>query len=162
MNRNPGRFQPASRTMKPPSPAPGVSRIDQPSRRTHGFFMRLQRRGKTHSAFFADKKYGGRTRALAAAQALRRKLAAVLGTAAPMSRRAWAELRRRTNPTGIVGVQRTVNRRFKPPRIYWLATWSPEPYVSRRRQFSARKFGETGARQRAIRARRAGLRAMKP
>jgi hypothetical protein len=48
--------------------SPGISRIDQRDKRTHGFFVRLTRRGKTHSAFFTDRKYGGRKAAFAAAQ----------------------------------------------------------------------------------------------
>jgi hypothetical protein len=82
-----------------PSSIPCVSRIDQPSHLTHGFFVRLQRKGKIHTAFFKDKKHGGRARALAVAQAHQRKLAAILETPVRMSRRAWAEIRRRKNPT---------------------------------------------------------------
>ena len=57
----------------------GISRIDQPAKRTHGFFVRLKRRGKTNSAFFADQKHGGRKRALVAAQKCYRKLLAKFG-----------------------------------------------------------------------------------
>src|ERR1039458_2978983 len=148
--------------MNRPSATPGICRIDQPSHRTHGFFVRLQRKGKIHTAFFTDKMHGGREQALAAAQEYCRQLAAKLGTPLRMSRRAWAEIRRRKGSSGIVGVQKSVDRRFKRPRIYWKATWSPEPYVVRRRQFSERKFGDREARRLAIRARRAGLRSMKP
>ena len=146
--------------MNKPSATPGVCRIDQPSHRTHGFFVRLQRRGKIHSAFFTDLKHGGQAQALAAAQAHHRKLVARLGTAAQMSRRAWAEIRRRKGSSSTVGVQRIIDRRFKRPRVVWKATWSPEPQVVRRRQFSARKFGAKKAKELAIRARRAGLRSM--
>ena len=147
--------------MNRPSSTPGICRIDQPKKHNHGFFVRLQRNGKIHSAFFTDKKYGARPRAFAAAQEYYRKLAAKLGTPVQMSRRNWAEIRRRKGSTGIVGVQKSVNRQFKPPRIYWKATWSPEPYVVRRKMFSAIKFGNAKARLLAIRARRAGVKAMK-
>jgi hypothetical protein len=89
-------------------------------------------------------------------------LAAQLGTPVQLSRRDWAEVRRRKGVSGIHGVQKIVDRRFKHPRIYWKATWSPEPYVVRRKWFSARKYGNAQARQLAILARRAGLRSMKP
>jgi hypothetical protein len=148
--------------MKTPSRTPGICRIDQPEKHNHGFFVRLQRKGKIHSAFFTDKKHGGRTRALAAAQEHSRKLAAKLGTPVQMSRRDWAQIRRRKGSSGIVGVQKIVDRRFKRPRIYWKATWSPEPYVVRRKQFSARKHGAEKAKKLAIRARRAGVRSMQP
>ena len=50
------------------TPMKGISRIDQPAKRTHGFFVRLARGGKIHSAFFSDLTHGGRENALAAAQ----------------------------------------------------------------------------------------------
>jgi hypothetical protein len=73
--------------MSRPSRTPGVSRIDQPSHRTHGFFARLQRKGKIYSGFFTDKMYGGRPQALAAAQEFHRLLAARLDSPAQMSPR---------------------------------------------------------------------------
>jgi hypothetical protein len=143
------------------SSTPGISRIDQPEKHNHGFFVRVQRNGKIHSAFFTDFKHGGRAQALAAAQRYHRKLLAKLGPPKRMLRRWWAEIVRRRGRSGIHGVQKVVDRRFKRPRIYWKASWSPEPYMVRRRQFSARKFGGHLAKWLAIRARRAGVRSMK-
>jgi hypothetical protein len=142
------------------SRTPGICRIDQPEKHNHGYFVRLQRRGKIHSAFFADQKHGGRAQALAAAQEHHRKLAAKLGTPVQLSRRQWAELRRRKGSCSIVGVQKQVVRREGKVRKYWMATWSPEPYVVRRKAFSIRKYGSRKAKRLAIRARRAGLRSM--
>jgi hypothetical protein len=144
-----------------PSATRGICRIDQPHKHNHGFFVRLARRGRTHSAFFSDKRHGGRKQALAAAQAHRDKLAAKLGRPVRLARRQWAEIVRRKGRSGIHGVQRIVDRRVKPWRKYWKATWSPEPYVVARKQFSIRKHGEAKARRLAIQARRAGLRSIK-
>lgn len=147
--------------MNRPSATPGVCRIDQPSHRTHGFFVRLARRGKIHSAFFADKKHGGREPALAAAQAHYAKLREKFGLPSRPSRRWWAELRRRKGSSNVVGVQKVVNRRGKKPTVYWKATWSPEPHVVRRKIFSVNKYGARQAKKLAIKARRAGVRNMK-
>ncbi|HXG98558.1 MAG: hypothetical protein DMD25_13330 [Gemmatimonadetes bacterium] len=53
----------------------GISRIDQPSTRTHGWFVRAEfykRADSTyaprHRKFFGDAGYGGKRRALRAAQ----------------------------------------------------------------------------------------------
>jgi hypothetical protein len=143
------------------SRTPGICRIDQPEKHNHGFFVRVQRQGKMYPAFFTDFKHGGRAQALAAAQRYRRKLLARLGPPQKMLRRWWAEIVRRKGRSGIHGVQRVVDRRSGRPRIYWKANWSPEPYVVRRKHFSARKFGNEEARRLAIRARRAGVRSMK-
>lgn len=147
--------------MNTPSRTPGICRIDQPEKHNHGFFVRLARRGKIHSAFFSDKKFEGRESALAAAQEHYRKLRVKLGEPKTNSRRFWAELPRRKGRSGIIGVQKLVDRRSRKPVTVWKATWSPEPYVVRRKQFSVRRYGAKRAKLLAIRARRAGLRSMK-
>jgi hypothetical protein len=141
-------------------PTAGISRIDQPEKHNHGYFVRVQRNGKLHSAFFTDKKFGGRAKALAAAQKHYRALLARLGPPQQKSRRWWAELRRRKGSSSVVGVQRVAVRRGDMLREYWKATWSPKPYVVARKQFSVRKHGYSKAKLLAIRARRAGLRSM--
>ena len=141
---------------------PGICRIDQPSHRTHGFFVRAQRKGKIHSAFFTDLKHGGKAGALAAAQLFYEELLAIIGPTRMMSRQGWAEIRRRKGSSNVVGVQKIVLGPTKRPRIYWKATWSPEPYVVRRKWFSVKKYGARKAKRLAIRARRAGVRSMKP
>lgn len=147
--------------MSKPSRTPGICRIDQPHKHNHGFFVRLARHGKIHSAFFSDKQHGGREAAFNASQEHYRKLRVKLGEPRTNSRRFLAELLRRKGISGIVGVQKIVDRRSGKPRVYWKATWSPEPYVVRRKQFSVRKLGAKRAKLLAIRARRAGLRSMK-
>jgi hypothetical protein len=146
--------------MSKSSRTPGISRIDQKAKHNHGFFVRLQRWGKTHSGFFTDQKHGSRKRALAAAQKYYRKLLAKLGPPMRMQRSWWAQIPRRKGSSGMVGVQKVVVRRHREVRKYWVATWSPKPYVVRRRQFSVWEFGSKKARELAERARRAGLRNM--
>jgi hypothetical protein len=147
--------------MNTPARAPGICRIDQPAKHNHGFFVRLARRGKIHSAFFSDKKHGGRKLAFAAAQKHYRKLRIRLGEPKTNSRRFWATRQRRKGVSGILGVQKLVDRRGRKPVIVWKATWSPKPYVVERKQFSVQKHGAKRAKLLAIRARKAGLRSMK-
>jgi hypothetical protein len=44
-----------------------IARIDQESKRTHGWYVRVRYFGKTHSKFFSDGKCGGRYSSLLAA-----------------------------------------------------------------------------------------------
>ena len=81
---------------------------------------------------------------------------------ARLNRQWWAEIERRKGRSGIHGVQKVVLRRDGRTYLFWCATWSPEPYVARRKMFSIRKYGAREARRLAIRARRAGVRGMKP
>lgn len=48
-----------------------IARIDQESKRTHGWYVRVRFEGKTHSKFFSDKKCGGRYSSLLSAIAWR-------------------------------------------------------------------------------------------
>jgi len=136
----------------------GISRIDQREKRTHGFFVRLSRKGKLRSAFFADKSHGGKRNALKAAQKHYRKLLRKYGR---MSRRAWAQIERRKSRSGVTGVREAVVKRGRRKLAYWMATWSPSPYVVRRKLFSTLKYGWKKARGFAMKARRAGVRNMK-
>lgn len=59
----------------------GICRIDQPSTRTHGFFVRVgwyRRRngsyGPRYQGFFGDVSHGGKRKALLAAEAFVRKI----------------------------------------------------------------------------------------
>ena len=49
----------------------GVSRIDQPEKKNHGWYVRVTLKGTTQQKFFADKANGGKNKALKAAQAHR-------------------------------------------------------------------------------------------
>jgi len=147
--------------MNTASRTPGICRIDQPAKYNHGYFVRLARRGNIHSAFFSDKKHGGRSLAFAVAQKYYRELRLKLGEPKTNSRRFWAEVPRRKGRSGIHGVQKIINRRSGKPVIVWRATWSPEPYMARKKQFSVRKHGAKRAKLLAIRARNVGLRSMK-
>ena len=67
---------------------PGISRIDQDSTRTHGFFVRVgwhRRRdgsyGPRYRAFFGDVSHGGKRRALRAAEAWVKKAKAAVAKA---------------------------------------------------------------------------------
>ena len=143
------------------NPTPGICRIDQPAKHNHGFFVRVQRDRRIYSAFFPDKRHGGRAHALAAAQQLWQEWREILGPPPEEVRRWRAEIRRRKGRSAIVGVQRVVERRGGRVRTYWRATWSPEPYVVARKMFSIERYGAKKAKWLAIRARRAGLRSMK-
>lgn len=81
-------LHPVARTK--PKSTPGISRIDQPEKHNHGYFVRLYRWGKSHSAFFSDKKHGGKANALAAAQKHHLKLLAKFGRAKMTLSRRWA------------------------------------------------------------------------
>mgnify|MGYP001552221041 CR=1 FL=1 len=108
---------------------------------------------------FADKKLGGKGKALAAAKAYRDDL---LQKYPPMSRTEFCAILRSNNKSGVSGVCKyskpfslkdgTVKKNW-----YWEATWP----IGKSRQshiaFSVNDLGERKARQLAIRARKNAL-----
>lgn len=124
----------------------GISRIDQPDKRTHGYFVRLTRRGQIYPAFFADKTYGGKEKALRAAHRHYQKLLRAHGPAGPRGRA-------RKRPVELEGVQRVIET-----RSYWVARWSPRPRVIKEKRFSVERHGESRAKALALRAQIAWLR----
>jgi len=91
-----------------------IARIDQPDKRTHGWYVRVRFGGKTHSKFFSDRKCGGRYSSLLSAIAWRDKVEAHLG-------------KRRTDKhvvtvshteTGVVGVR--LNEKLNRYEVSWV------------------------------------------
>ena len=66
-------------TPSPANPSSGISRIDQESRRTHGYFVRVGYKmtdagsRPTASAYFGDASHGGKKKAWEAAEAWLKK-----------------------------------------------------------------------------------------
>lgn len=56
-----------------------ISRIDQESKRTHGWYVRVRYFGTTHSKFFSDGKCGGKYSSLLAAIAWRDEVESRIG-----------------------------------------------------------------------------------
>lgn len=136
------------------SKTPGVSRIDQPDKHNHGWYMRLTRCGKRIATFFADKKYGGKAKALAQA---RKHYAKLNRQHPPMSRFEFSQVERRPNKSGIVGVSK-INKVVKgKPYKFWQATWTSVDRKVQKAAFSIGKFGEAKAKKLAIKARKQGL-----
>src|SRR5689334_8326976 len=107
----------------------GISRIDQPSRNTLGWYVRVMFDGKQVAKFFSDKSHGGRKKALDAAVRYRDEAEKQLGR--PRTDRQVIS-RQTRNTSGIVGVQRrtkTVRTKDGEQVVnkYYVVTWNPEP-----------------------------------
>ncbi len=137
----------------------GISRIDDDIYRTHAWRVSLRRHGKSLVRNFADKKCGGKRKALAEAKRYRDEL---LHENPPMSRKEFASIMRRNNNTGITGVYRYAKKYLlkdgrERASWYWEAHWPTAPGESQSINFSVNEYGEAVAKQMAIRAREEGL-----
>jgi hypothetical protein len=131
-----------------------ISRIDQPEKHNHGFYVRVTRDGKTKSKFFADKLNGGKRAALRAAKLCEGELL-VQAEAGDKKRRQKASVR---NTSGVVGVSRGVWKDGARKVAYWQAAWVTSRGERKCRKFSVTRHGEEKARKLAIKSRREGVR----
>jgi len=137
----------------------GISRIDDETHNTHAWRVSLRRRRKMYVRNFPDLKCGGKSKALRLARRYRDEL---MRHVSPLTRREFANIRRRHNQSGVVGVCRFASGyRLKNGRMryswYWEAIWPTTPGQSETLRFSVNRFGEKGAFERAKAARKRGL-----
>lgn len=112
-----------------------ITRIDQKSKRTHGWCARIRFHGKMHSKFFADKKNGGENSALLAAITWRDNTRYKLGK--PQTDRHVCTMA--SNSTSVVGV------RFKESLQCYEVSWVKPDGRQGRTSVSTIKHGKQGA-----------------
>lgn len=132
-----------------------ISRIDQPEKHTHGWYVRVRYGKKQLTKFFNDKQNGGKVKALSAAVRYRDASEKKLGK--PRTDR--FVVGRLANQRDSVGVRlviktsRTVSGEIRESPAYEV-TWSPEPNVVQRTSISIRKHGKREALRMARELRR--------
>jgi len=133
----------------------GITRIDQPEKKNHGFYVRITHRGKTQSKYFPDKSLGGKTKALKAAREHRDALVAKLPK---YKQEAAARKRRKVPQSGVPGVTHVISSAPGGKTYdYWQAAW---PDAKGRRctaKFSISRYGDDKALAKAKKARRDAL-----
>jgi hypothetical protein len=148
--------------VKKTTPIYGITRVDNEVSRTHGWLVTIQRRSTIHRRQFSDGVFGSKAKALAAAKVFRD---AVVARNPPFSRREHAEIRKKNNKSGVVGVCRycaseTRDKPARERRWFWVASWVLPDGRAKRVKFSVNKYGEEGAFKMAVKARRTAIRQM--
>lgn len=116
-----------------------VARIDQESKRTFGWYVRVRFLGKNHSKFFADKKCGGKELSLVAAVAWRDATEKEIGK--PRSDRHAVTVS--NTKTGVVGVR--LDEKLGRYDVNWVKPDGKQGKTS----VSIKKYGNEGAFKRA-------------
>lgn len=91
-----------------------IVRIDQKSKRTYGWYVRVRFLGKTHSKFFSDKKNGGHYSSLLAALAYRDRKEIELGKVRTDSNMVTVS----NTESGVVGVR--LNEKLVRYEVNWV------------------------------------------
>ena len=121
-----------------------VARIDQESKRTHGWYVRVRYYGKTHSKFFSDKKNGGRYSSLLAALAWRDATEVDLGKLRTDRHMVTVS----NTKTGVVGVR--LNEKLGRYEVSWVNKDGKQGKTS----VSIAKHGQKKAFERACQIRK--------
>lgn len=134
----------------------GISRIDQISKKTHGWYVRVRLGNVTKSKFLSDSEHNGRENALARAVEMRDQLERDLGK--PRTDYVVVGSNPR-NESGVVGVRRAVKKyKGKDGTIYlnevYEVSWNAGRDRMGRTSVSIAKYGELGAFRRACAIRR--------
>jgi hypothetical protein len=131
-----------------------IARIDLPRAGTHGWQVRLQRRGEKFGKFFADRQHGGAREAYLTARVWRDDLVARLSREEHQARICRTSAR---NSSGVVGVSKIrVTAANGESYWFWQAAWCPAPGERRCVKFSVKRHGERTAFRLAVEARRTG------
>lgn len=112
-----------------------IARIDQETKRTHGWYVRVRFQGTTHSKFFSDKKCGGRYSSLLSAIAWRDSTEKSLGKIRTNKHLVTVS----NSGTGVVGVR--LNTKFNRYEVSWVTTKGKQGKTS----VSIRKHGKENA-----------------
>lgn len=129
--------------MKFSRPNYGISRIDQPDKRNHGWFVRITIKGELNSRFFADKSYHGKAAALAEA---RRHRDALVRKLPKIRLESLARRRRHVKQSGIKGITHVVTRDAAGRKYqYWQAAWRGDDGRRHSAKFSIAAHGEKRA-----------------
>lgn len=121
----------------------GISRIDQPDKKNHGFYVRITHKGKLNQKYFPDKASGGKTKALNEAKKYRDSVVAKLPKA---KKEAIANRRTKIKQSGVTGVTHVVAKApgGKKSYEYWQAAWDDRG-TRRTAKFSVSRYGDKEA-----------------
>ena len=122
----------------------GISRIDQEIQKSHGWYVRVRFKGKTHSKFFSDKKCGGKSSGLISAIDWRDKTEKKLGKVRTDKHMVTVS----NSGTGVVGVR--LNEKFNRYEVSWVTDQGKQGKTS----VSISKHGKKKAFSRACAIRR--------
>ncbi len=134
----------------------GISRIDSPQKKMHGWYVRVRYNKQTKSKFVTDRQHGGREEALEAAVECRDEMERELGK----PRTDWVVVGSNPrNRVGVAGVRRAVKKyKGKDGRVYenevYEVSWNAGREQRGRTSVSIRKYGELRAFRMACAIRR--------
>jgi len=133
----------------------GITRLDY-EHTSKGWWARYTRDGVTFSEVFRDndKRFRSTKAAYEAAKSWHLEVRELIP---PLNRREYAEILKKNNKSGYVGVYKSFKRLVSGKHYFWAAHWAEEEGKQKVVQFEVDEYGEEKAKQLAIEARKNAL-----
>jgi len=133
--------------VKPKNPLHHILRVDNEAKCIHCWQVSVMRQNSSTIKVFADKKNGGRDKALQAAIRYRDELLAGIDHLAHYK---WLTRNNASGTPGIARLDVMANRNPDTRYVCWCARWTDEHGIRRQRGFSVARYGEQEAKRLAI------------
>jgi len=133
---------------------PGLQRMVYPAQHVACYRVKMLRQGVMFQEYFSFKSYPSEAAALSEAKKCWQE---IHKTFPRLSRRQTCEVERRKSPSGIVGVARIIKVAKGHDYAFWRANFTDRKGSRKVRVFSVDKYGEMGARKRALKVRKEAL-----
>lgn len=131
----------------------GITRLKY-EHTSQGWWARYTRDGVTFGEVFRDNEYGSISASWDAAKKWHENTRELLP---PLNRREFAQIKRKANKSGHVGVYKTFRRKKGGKEYCWVASWSPEKGKQKHEYFYISELGEKKAKELAIHARKEAI-----
>ncbi|HLY05991.1 MAG TPA: AP2 domain-containing protein [Rhizomicrobium sp.] len=132
-----------------------IIRQNKTEKTTPGWKVNLKRRNQYMHKYFRDTKYGGKERALKAAQAW---LDSLMSIASDPDYMLWRMNKKpETNTSGVVGVGRYAVKYRRRKRLLWQAVWQDADGKRHCKRFFVSTHGERAAKALAVAVRREAM-----
>ena len=137
-----------------PTNVPLLYEVNYPEQSQVGYLVKGLRRGRRFHEIFNFSRYSSEEECLKAAKS---RAMTLHNLYPPLTRREYAQIRRRNWKNKIVGVRRCIKKVKGFEYDFWEASWSPRPGVVKKRLFSVNKYGDKEAERMALKMREEGL-----
>jgi hypothetical protein len=137
---------------------PLLYEANYPEQSQVGYLVKGRRRGRPFFEIFNFSRYPSEEECFKAAAA---RAKTIHNLYPPLTRREYAQIKRKNWRNKIVGVRRLIKKSKGIEYEFWEASWSPRVGVVKKRLFSVNKYGNKEAERMALKTREEGLASMR-
>lgn len=141
-----------------PTDVPLLYEVNYPEQSQVGYLVKGLRRGRRFHYIYNFSRFSSEEECRKAAEA---RAKTIHDLYPPLSRREYAQIKRKNWKNRIVGVRKLIKKSKGIEYEFWEASWSPRVGVVKKRLFSVNKYGDKEAERMALKTREEGLASMR-